>query len=182
MIVVAAVLGALAWSFMEYVLHRFRGHAATGTSTFKTEHLTHHARDYFTPTGKKVVMAAGPVLGLALAGSLIAGPLLGLTFAAAFTAAYVHYEVVHRRLHTHAARGWYGRLIRRHHFFHHFGDARVNHGVTSPVWDIVFRTRARIDQVAVPARRAPVWMVDREAGVLRPGAEIDYTLKVRRRT
>lgn len=182
MLIVAALLGALTWTFMEYVLHRFRGHAPKGTSTFKTEHLTHHARDYFTPTGKKVVMAAGPLLGLAAAGSLIAGPALGLTFAGGFAAAYVHYEAVHRRLHTHAATGWYGRLIRRHHFFHHFGDARLNHGVTSPLWDLVFGTRAKVAKVAVPAKRAPMWMVDRDAGVLRPGQEIDYALKVRRGT
>jgi hypothetical protein len=39
--------------------------------------------------------------------------------------------------------GWYGRWARGHHFHHHFVDARVNYGVTSPVWDVVLRTRRR---------------------------------------
>ncbi len=181
MLVLAAVLGALGWSFMEYVLHRFRGHAPKGNSTFKKEHLTHHARDYFTPTAKKFAMAAPVILLLAAATSFALGPALGLTFTGFFTVAYVHYEIVHRRIHTHGPTGWYGRLIRRHHLFHHFGDARLNHGVTSPVWDIVFRTWANPDVVAVPAARAPHWLVDREAGALKPGQQVDYALKVRAR-
>jgi len=180
MIAIAAIGGALFWTFMEYVLHRFRGHAPKGTSTFKREHLAHHAADYFTPTGKKIVMSA-PAFGLlGLVGSVAAGPLLGLTFTGGFIAAYVHYEVVHRRIHTHAPTGPYGRLIRRHHLFHHFGDARLNHGVTSPIWDIVFGTRARVDLVPVPAARGPHWLVDRDAAVMRPHHQVDYALKVRR--
>jgi sterol desaturase/sphingolipid hydroxylase (fatty acid hydroxylase superfamily) len=167
---------------MEYVLHRFRGHAPKGNSRFKKEHLTHHARDYFTPTLKKIAMAAPALVLLAGASAWIAGPVLGLTFTTTFTLAYIQYEITHRRIHTHPPTGWYSRLIRRHHLAHHFSDARTNHGVTSPIWDIVFGTRAPLGQLAVPVGRAPHWMVDRDAGVLRPGHRIDYVLRVRRRS
>lgn len=46
--------------------------------------------------------------------------------------AYVSYEVMHRRKHTHPGFGPYGRYTRRHHFYHHFvdprtGDVRAEH-------------------------------------------------------
>ena len=179
-LILSAVVGALGWSLAEYLLHRFRGHAPTGTSVFKTEHLTHHARDYFTPTPRKIAMAA-PVIGLlAVASILAAGPALGGVFVTSFTLTYISYEVVHRRIHTHPPRGWYSRLVRRHHLLHHFVDARLNHGVTSPVWDIVFRTYANPERVGIHGERGPHWLVDRERGELRPEYEADYEVKRRR--
>lgn len=171
--------GALTWTLLEYWIHRELGHRRTG-NPFGVEHVRHHATtSYFAPSLKKAAVATPVIglLGLLLAWPLGAGP--GLAFAAGLGAAYVAYEVVHRRAHTHPPRGRYGRWLRRHHFHHHFHAPATNHGVTSPVWDVVFRTRARPGVVRVPEKHAMTWLVDAQ-GVVRPEHAGDYVVIKRR--
>ena len=56
--VLAFFLGGLAWSLLEYAIHRWLGHdARLRPNVFESEHTQHHAAgDYFAPTGKKVVV------------------------------------------------------------------------------------------------------------------------------
>jgi sterol desaturase/sphingolipid hydroxylase (fatty acid hydroxylase superfamily) len=56
--------------------------------------------------------------------------------------------------------GWYSALIRRHHLHHHFRNPKANHGVTSPVWDHVFRTAETTELVRIPRKLAPFWLTD----------------------
>jgi hypothetical protein len=52
----------------------------------------------------------------------------------------------------------------------------ANHGVTTPVWDLVFGTYERVDgAVAVPRRLAMRWLCD-EHGEVRPEYAGDYRL------
>jgi sterol desaturase/sphingolipid hydroxylase (fatty acid hydroxylase superfamily) len=85
-------------------------------------------------------------------------------FAVGFVGMYVAYEVVHRRLHTHRGVGAVGRYLRRHHFHHHFGNPRLNHGVTSPIWDVVFGTFQAPGVITVPEKLAMDWLVDPQTG------------------
>jgi hypothetical protein len=71
--------------------------------------------------------------------------------------------VLHRRLHTHRGFGVVGRCLRRHHF-HHFGNPRVNHGVTSPLWDVVCGTSEAPGVITVPEQLAMDWLVDPATG------------------
>ena len=51
-----------------------------------------------------------------------------------------------------------------------------NHGVTSPVWDLVFGTYVRVDgPIRVPRRMAMVWLVD-DDGTVRPEYAADYAV------
>jgi sterol desaturase/sphingolipid hydroxylase (fatty acid hydroxylase superfamily) len=111
----------------------------------------------------------------------IAGAVAGPAYCAGFLTFYVAYEVLHRRSHTHSPRGMYGRWLRKHHFYHHFGNPKMNHGVTSPIWDIVFRTHARPEQVKVPRRLAMMWLTDSETGEIAEKYANDYVLTGRRR-
>ncbi|MFI5301772.1 MAG: hypothetical protein ACHREM_27090, partial [Polyangiales bacterium] len=81
---------------------------------------------------------------------------------------YGVYEIVHRRDHTHPGIGPYGRWLRRHHFYHHFVDARCNHGVTSPLWDWVFGTFRTPTTIPVPRRLSMAWLIDAQTGDVRP--------------
>lgn len=178
--VLAALAGALTWTLAEYLLHRFAGHWPRGKIEFSREHLQHHARPtYFTPTVKKVVTAG--VVSAALVPLVVAafGWRLGLAMAGGFVAAYTGYEVLHRLIHVRGPRGPYSRLVRRHHLHHHFAAPKKNHGVTSPVWDLVFGTFERPERVRVPARHAMIWLLD-EAGEVRPELAADYELRRRR--
>lgn len=160
---IAPVAGVFTWSLAEYLIHRFVGHDAKSQTAFAREHRAHHADgNYFAPTIKKVQAAAVAGGALLLIAAASAGWVSGALYVLGFLAFYAVYEVLHRRIHTHAPIGFYGRWARRHHLYHHFQSPRLNHGVTSPLWDIVFRTLARTDVVRIPARQAVVWMHDPE--------------------
>jgi sterol desaturase/sphingolipid hydroxylase (fatty acid hydroxylase superfamily) len=170
----AFALGGLGWSLTEYFLHRFGAHEGPNKLEFRKEHLAHHARaNYFAPTSKKIVGAGKVVVPMGVVAALIAG-WAGVAFALGFTAMYTGYEVLHRRIHTHPPTGPYSRLVRKHHYVHHFMDAKSNHGVTSPIWDIVFGTRRVVTgPVRVPAKLAPLWLFD-AGGHVRPAFSCDY--------
>ena len=91
---------------------------------------------------------------IALVGVLVFGVELGLSVPLGIAAGYLFYEVLHRRIHVAAPFGRYGRWARVHHLAHHFGRADANHGVTSPLWDWVFGTRAPRATVKVPRKHA----------------------------
>jgi hypothetical protein len=171
--------GALTWSASEYAIHRFVGHGPKRerpaglrafltpsglAASFNEEHLAHHTDpSYFAPTHQKVVAAIAVTTAAAAIGSLLVGPRRGISYALGLGAMYAGYEVVHRRIHTHAPRGHYSRWVRRHHLYHHHKSPRTNHGVTSALWDKVFETEVEVkERLRVPRRAAPKWMVDDE--------------------
>ena len=176
----AAVLaGAATWTFAEYLLHRFLGHdRRTMPNFFSVEHTRHHSQgDYFAPTPKKLALGLlAVVVVLPLAG-LLAGLAPSAAFTAGFVAMYVTYEVVHRRSHTHQGIGRYARWLRRHHFHHHFENPHVNHGVTTPIWDVVFGTWARTSQIRVPVKLAMRWLCDPATGEVWPAFRRHYELR-----
>jgi len=178
-IIPAALVGAASWTAAEYGLHRFVMHEKRGPALASREHLLHHADvTYFSPTSKKMLSAA--------ATSAIAFPtawaLAGRRSAGAYTvgmiSTYFAYEIGHRRIHTHAPATAYGRWMRRHHLYHHFGGPKRNHGVTVAAWDHLFRTHRDPGVVTVPRRMAPVWLLDDE-GEVRPEFAHHYRVKGR---
>jgi len=174
---VSALLGAFAWTFVEYVMHRFNGHELKGKTRFSREHLAHHADPgSFTswPTKIRLALPLGSLL--TLLAILIAGPSHGGIFAASLLSAYLVYEWLHERAHTHPPRGPYGRWARLHHFTHHFSNPTSNHGVTTPIWDIVFRTYASKKTLSVPRRFTMKWLVG-DNGEIQKKYGQDYRLR-----
>lgn len=171
------------WSLAEYLLHRFVMHEARGRGLASREHLRHHAeRDSILeswPLAWTGVVLVGVALGVAadrLAGLGPAGWALGV----GWVAAYGTYDWIHWRAHRRPIANRYERFVRRHHFHHHFGHPLANHGVTTPVWDLVFGTYERVEgPVRVPRRLAMVWLVD-EGGAVRPEYAEDFVLVGRR--
>lgn len=149
---------------------RFLGHEPkTRPNPFATEHVRHHSEgNYFAPWWKK---AGAAVLFFGVVTPplvwLLGAP-LALSYSAGLVGFYVTYEVLHRLEHVTAGLGWYGRWARRHHFAHHYSDTRFNHGVTTPLWDIVFRTYKPVETVRVPSRFAMPWLKDPQTGTVRP--------------
>ena len=175
-------LGALTWSFLEYVIHRWLGHDRRFRGNiFGNEHTRHHSQgDYFAPAHKKALAAVAALVIVGPPSVLIAGPVYGGLYAGGLVAFYLYYEVLHRREHTHAGVGPYGRWARRHHFYHHFVDPSVNHGVTSPVWDVVFGTYRRPERIPVPRKLSMVWLLDPSTGDVRAEHAESYELRGRR--
>jgi sterol desaturase/sphingolipid hydroxylase (fatty acid hydroxylase superfamily) len=153
----AVVYGALWWSFIEYVFHRWVLHWEPETPRlrrvrkFLPGHRSHHDDPLDPDDVVNVKHAPGLLLlPLILAAMVLIGFPLGFAFAALAggMAGYWGYEYVHFACHQLPMRSWLGRRLKQHHAIHHHRDETVNFGVTSPLWDIVFGTRFR------PARTA----------------------------
>jgi len=174
----AALLGALTWTLAEYCIHRWMGHDRRfRRSRFGREHTRHHAEgDYFAPTSAKLAAAAVAALALGTPAVLVAGG-AGLAWTAGLFGCYATYEILHRMAHVHAGIGWYGRWIRRHHFHHHFVDPHTNHGVTSPLWDLVFGTYRRPSVIPVPPRLRMAWLCDPVTGAIHPRHAAHFVLR-----
>jgi len=177
-IAAALFLGAFTWTLLEYGIHRYLGHhPRVRKNPFAKEHIRHHVEgDYFAPWWKKAAAAvalAALVIGPAV---FLASLWTGIAWVTGLVSFYLFYEVLHRLEHVHGGFGAYGRWARRHHFYHHFVDARFNHGVTTPLWDHVFGTHRAPEVITVPRRLMMPWLGDLEHGV-RPEFAGSFALK-----
>jgi len=148
-----------------------------GRSEFSRQHLGHHANTrYFTPTRSKIPVALVVIGGGLLAVGLPFGWLSGAAFTTGLFGFYLFYELLHRRIHTHAPFEPYGRWARRHHLHHHFCNPKANHGVTSALWDVVFGTYEKPALTRIPPKQEPgvPWLFSPETGELRPRYAADY--------
>lgn len=132
----AFAAGVLLWTGIEYLMHRYAFHGFA-------PHYDHHAQ----PKEAKYILAnfslslpvsAGVWLLLWLGTRSLVLP--GMVMAGVWTG-YLAYEGIHLRIHSDARGGRLLRALRRYHYRHHFADDTVCYGVTSPLWDLVFRTR-----------------------------------------
>ncbi len=145
---------------------------------FGVEHLRHHVEgNYFAPTWKKLIVATVVAAVLCVPAIALAGVALGITYVAGLIGFYGVYEWLHRREHTHPGIGAYGRFVRRHHFHHHFADGRANHGVTTPIWDLVFGTYQQPTIIRVPPRLCMAWLLDPATGAVRAEHAARYELR-----
>lgn len=179
-VVLGLFVGVIGWTFLEYTLHRFAFHDKVLGAKVARDHLKHHAKvDWFAPLSTKVALAVlilTPIVGVV---SLAGGPFAG-ALPVGIVGGWVVYEVIHRRIHVAAPLGAYGRWARRHHLAHHFGHATKNHGVSSPIWDIVFGTYVPIREVTVPrlhARKFP-WLLE-DATAERPAISATWAPEYR---
>lgn len=178
-LLVALPLGWFLWTWAEYMLHRFAMHHLHGKGIMSREHLEHHVTSGWSFSSTHILSWTG----MLLVGFLVWAPLaallvswtFGLGIALGWAVGYFFYEYQHMVSHLKPPVSRYQRLVRRHHFHHHFGAPMRNHGVSMPLWDVVFRTREQPDRVRVPRRLALPWLVDAD-GELRPEFAGDYVL------
>lgn len=168
--------GVITWTLLEYLIHRFLGHKK-GKGLVKKEHQQHHAKaHYFAPMYKKIILALVVfTLSTSVVGSLVTWT-MGALFSLGLAGMYFIYEITHRRFHVKDPLIRYGLKMRKHHFFHHFGNPKVNHGVTTAFWDRVFGTFTKTDRVKVPGKMAMVWLKD-EADELKPKYRPHFLLR-----
>ncbi len=157
------LVGLALWSLFEYVIHRFLGHRKKGMDPIAREHRAHHATvDYFAPFARKVLLALPVLVFLALLGAVFVGLRFSALITAGLATGWLLYERLHLRLHLKAPGSTYTHWAVRHHFDHHFMNPKTNHGVSSPVWDLVFGTYQAPRRVRVPLRaaRQMPWLPD----------------------
>lgn len=137
--------GMIFWTFAEYSLHRFVFHFnATSEKGKYLVFLFHgiHHDDPQDPT--RLVMP--PTLSVPLSLPFYFGFkfLLGethyLPFFAGFIVGYLIYDFIHYATHHFRMKSALGKRLKEYHMKHHFVDHEAKWGVSSPIWDHVFRT------------------------------------------
>lgn len=152
--------GALAWTLTEYVLHRFAFHYHPTTNWGKSLHFIFHGVHHDYPRdSKRLVMA--PAVSIPLAIIFYAGfhLLLGATkvspFFAGFIFGYLCYDMIHYATHHFSLKSPVGLWLRQHHMLHHYQDEEKRYGVSTPLWDYIFRTMPAEDKTVEPAKINP---------------------------
>ncbi len=140
------ILGIFSWSLVEYVLHRFIFHWTQVREPWKSLasglHMAHHRS-----TDEEDLILAPPFV------SMLFGGLIYLLFAlfslswntaalleAGLLIGYVFYEWVHFGAHRFKMSSPLGKYLKQYHLRHHFKNPRTAYGVTSPLWDFIFKT------------------------------------------
>jgi sterol desaturase/sphingolipid hydroxylase (fatty acid hydroxylase superfamily) len=137
--------GVLAWTFAEYILHRWVFHWTNGTAFGKRFHFLIHGVHHDFPTDKdRLVMPLGVSIPLGIAFYMLFAKLFpagaAVPFFVGFTAGYLAYDGIHFAVHHFAMKSRLARWVKRHHMLHHHADHDGGFGVSSPLWDVVFRT------------------------------------------
>lgn len=177
------MVGVFSWTFLEYMIHRFWGHSKKKKTLnpFTPEHRRHHAEfNYFAPAWKKGLAAVVVLAVLTLLVGLPFGWVNGFVYALGVAGMYVVYEAIHSLAHKRPPINAYGRWFRMHHFYHHFRSPKSNHGVSSPLWDLVFGTYVKVDQVTVPGRGIPLRWLFTTDGEVKPQFSNDYRVAGKR--
>jgi len=136
------------WTLTEYWLHRLLFHWEPDNAFGRRMHFVIHGIHHDHPNDKlRLVMPPAvsiPLAALFLAAFvLIFGTPAAYPLFAGLIAGYLVYDYMHYWVHHYVPRSKLGRRLREQHMRHHFQDHRYGYGVSSPVWDVAFRTLPR---------------------------------------
>jgi 4-hydroxysphinganine ceramide fatty acyl 2-hydroxylase len=138
------LLGVLLWTLVEYLIHRYIFHYQPRTRWGKQLHFVIHGVHHDYPNdARRLVMP--PVISIPLAflffglfflifGSLAPAVFAGLVFG------YLCYDMLHYATHHLAMKRGVWLWLKQYHLRHHFKDDHVGYGISSPLWDYIFRT------------------------------------------
>ena len=139
------LVGALFWFLFEYIFHRFvfhfEPHGSFQTHLQFVMHGVHHQYPHDKDRLVMPVTVSIPMALLLLAVFRLFLGELSWGFFSGFVTGYLIYDMMHYAIHH--AKGFKSPLlskIRSNHLAHHFRDTRRGYGVSSPFWDLIFRT------------------------------------------
>jgi 4-hydroxysphinganine ceramide fatty acyl 2-hydroxylase len=138
------IIGVLTWTLLEYIIHRWVFHYEPETELGKKLHFIVHGVHHDYPNdGRRLVMP--PVVSIPLAiifWSLFAATLgrFAPAVSAGFGFGYVCYDSIHYAIHHFPMKRGVWLWLKHYHLRHHYSDDHAGFGVSSPLWDYVFRT------------------------------------------
>jgi sterol desaturase/sphingolipid hydroxylase (fatty acid hydroxylase superfamily) len=145
------LVGVFVWTFAEYTIHRFVFHfdpkSERVAKIWFMFHGVHHAQPQL-----KTRLVMPPVLSIPLAilfyfiyyfvvGKLIGAPAWVDPIFSGFMFGYLAYDLTHYATHHWPMRSKWAKYLKRYHMMHHFKTPSARYGVSSPLWDVIFRTK-----------------------------------------
>lgn len=137
-------LGALTFTFIEYLMHRYLFHLPpTSERNIKIAYAVHGIHHEFPKDKDRLAMP--PVISIILSTLLLLlfKSIMGnaaFAFTAGFMLGYAGYLFVHYIVHAFQVPKNMFRVLWIHHGIHHHKSPDKAFGVSSPLWDYVFRT------------------------------------------
>jgi len=137
-------LGVLAFSLVEYLLHRFLFHWKPEWPWIRSLAFLWHGYHHEFPQDA-MRLVAPPLMSwpVAVATFFLSRALLGADWSALFAGmctGYLAYDWIHYYCHHFRPTGGIGKFLRDYHLQHHFDTRPGRFGVSSPLWDVVFGT------------------------------------------
>jgi sterol desaturase/sphingolipid hydroxylase (fatty acid hydroxylase superfamily) len=139
------LVGIVAWSLMEYWLHRlvfhYQAKTKLGKRMFWLLHGVHHDWPH-----DKMRLVFPPAVSIPLAFLFwwmlteIFGEALRYPAMVGLSIGYLAYDMIHYYVHHFSPKNRVGKFLRRYHLAHHFKDPEHGFGVSNPLWDYVFGT------------------------------------------
>ena len=145
--------GLFLWTLAEYVLHRYVFHWTNETSWGRRFHfLAHGVHHDFPSDGDRLVMPLLTSIPLAFIFYGLFYVAFGSTrladpFFAGFAIGYLAYDGTHYALHHFKQTSRIGKFVKRHHMLHHHADHDGGFGVSTPLWDVIFRTMPQVTKL-----------------------------------
>jgi dihydroceramide fatty acyl 2-hydroxylase len=144
-----ALGGGVIWTLTEYWLHRLVFHWEPDNAFGRRMHFIIHGIHHDHPNDRlRLVMPPAVSVPLAvlffLAFAFVFGTPAAYPLFGGFLAGYLLYDYTHYYVHHFVPRTRLGKRLREQHMRHHFQDHRFGYGVSSPLWDVVFRTLPRV--------------------------------------
>jgi len=137
-------LGLLAFTFVEYLVHRYVYHVSTHTEWRKKFQYKAHGVHHEFPKDKDR-LAMPPLLSitvstiLLLLFRLVMGDFT-FAFLPGFLVGYALYLSIHYIIHIYQPPKNFFRALWINHSIHHYKDGDIVFGVSSPLWDYIFGT------------------------------------------
>ena len=140
-----------------WVAHRRNNHPSNAA------HQEHHRTPDIDPLPTDEIKRNIPLLAkTVMQVNAVLAPFLGLTrtvpFSAGLLSGYVLTTYYHAKMHQRPPNTRYEEWMWRFHMFHHFGNTKVNFGLTNPVFDYLFGTAVIPQEVVIPEKIAPLWL------------------------
>ena len=137
--------GLFIWTLTEYVVHRASFHHEPVTEgQVAYTYLVHGVHHAYPDDSRRWVMPliiTAPLSALFLLAFRILFGVAGEAVFAGFIHGYLAYDMIHYFVHRGRMPTRLGRFLRQYHLAHHYTKPDANYGVSSPLWDVVFRTR-----------------------------------------
>lgn len=138
------VVGALSFSWVEYMVHRYVFHMRTYTALREKLQYTLHGVHHEFPKDKDR-LAMPPLLSVTISTVLllllkvVLGDLV-FSFLPGFLVGYAAYLGIHYMVHAYQPPKNFFKALWVNHSVHHYKDGEVIFGVSSPLWDYIYGT------------------------------------------
>jgi 4-hydroxysphinganine ceramide fatty acyl 2-hydroxylase len=140
------ILGIFIWTFVEYIMHRFVFHYAPPDKPWAQRmHFIFHGVHHDYPSdAKRLVLPPSVSIPLATIFYFLFEAILPVNyifgFFPGFILGYLFYDISHYAIHHFNFKGNLWKKIKQHHMLHHYQDPDKGYGVSSPLWDKIFRS------------------------------------------